>query len=129
MLWNENSCGGCSSVGRVPDCDSGCRGFEPHHSPHHFPSVHRIKNALSISRRFFAFMVLMGYVAILNFDGRAELSEVIRGAQHFDAGDVVLSFCGHFGEFEAFVIAAVGAWFDVVVDIAQPPVVSGEGEL
>jgi hypothetical protein len=25
--------GGCSSVGRVPDCDSGCRGFEPHQSP------------------------------------------------------------------------------------------------
>ena len=23
-----------SSVGRVPDCDSGCRGFEPHRSPH-----------------------------------------------------------------------------------------------
>src|SRR3546814_12888204 len=22
-----------SSVGRVPDCDSGCRGFEPHRSP------------------------------------------------------------------------------------------------
>jgi hypothetical protein len=27
--------GECSSVGRVPDCDSGCRGFEPHHSPHY----------------------------------------------------------------------------------------------
>ena len=27
------SCGDCSSVGRVPDCDSGCRGFEPHQSP------------------------------------------------------------------------------------------------
>jgi hypothetical protein len=25
--------GGRSSVGRVPDCDSGCRGFEPHRSP------------------------------------------------------------------------------------------------
>ena len=23
-------CGGYSSVGRVPDCDSGCRGFESH---------------------------------------------------------------------------------------------------
>jgi hypothetical protein len=28
--------GGCSSVGRVPDCDSGCRGFEPHQSPQEF---------------------------------------------------------------------------------------------
>ncbi len=27
--------GGCSSVGRVPDCDSGCRGFEPHQPPHY----------------------------------------------------------------------------------------------
>ena len=26
--------GGRSSVGRVPDCDSGCRGFEPHRPPH-----------------------------------------------------------------------------------------------
>ena len=25
--------GDCSSVGRAPDCDSGCRGFEPHQSP------------------------------------------------------------------------------------------------
>ena len=27
-------CGGCSSVGRVPDCDSGRRGFESHQPPH-----------------------------------------------------------------------------------------------
>ena len=26
-------CGGCSSVGRVQDCDSCCRGFEPHQPP------------------------------------------------------------------------------------------------
>ena len=26
--------GGCSSAGRAPDCDSGCRGFEPHQPPH-----------------------------------------------------------------------------------------------
>ena len=25
--------GGRSSVGRAPDCDSGCRGFEPHRPP------------------------------------------------------------------------------------------------
>jgi hypothetical protein len=25
--------GECSSVGRAPDCGSGCRGFEPRHSP------------------------------------------------------------------------------------------------
>ncbi len=27
-------CGGCSSVGRALDCDSGCRGFKSHQSPH-----------------------------------------------------------------------------------------------
>ena len=26
--------GGCSSVGRAPDCGSGCRGFESHLPPH-----------------------------------------------------------------------------------------------
>ena len=31
--------GGCSSVGRAPDCDSGCRGFKPHQSPHFSPLV------------------------------------------------------------------------------------------
>ena len=30
--------GGCSSVGRAPDCDSGCRGFKSHHPPHFFIS-------------------------------------------------------------------------------------------
>ena len=32
-LAAANSDGGCSSVGRAPDCDSGCRGFEPRHPP------------------------------------------------------------------------------------------------
>src|SRR5450759_740118 len=39
MAGSSISCfinGGCSSVGRVPDCDSGCRGFEPHQSPHFY---------------------------------------------------------------------------------------------
>ena len=26
--------GGCSSAGRAPDCDSGCRGFDPRQPPH-----------------------------------------------------------------------------------------------
>lgn len=30
--------GGCSSVGRVPGCGPGCRGFESHQSPHEFPT-------------------------------------------------------------------------------------------
>ena len=33
------SAGGCSSVGRVPDCDSGCRGFESRQPPHRFSSL------------------------------------------------------------------------------------------
>ena len=32
--WRARSLGGCSSAGRVPECDSGCRGFDPHQSPH-----------------------------------------------------------------------------------------------
>ena len=33
--YNPPLSGGCSSVGRVPDCDSGCRGFESHQPPQH----------------------------------------------------------------------------------------------
>ncbi len=36
---NEVCSGGCSSVGRAPDCDSGCRGFKPRQSPHFSPFV------------------------------------------------------------------------------------------
>ena len=27
---------GVAQLVRVPDCDSGCRGFEPHRPPHYF---------------------------------------------------------------------------------------------
>ena len=38
--------GGRSSVGRVPDCDSGRRGFESHRSPHFFrPGSYQKLNA------------------------------------------------------------------------------------
>ena len=33
--------GGCSSVGRVPDCDSGCRGFESRQPPQLKITAHR----------------------------------------------------------------------------------------
>src|SRR3546814_6758641 len=39
--------GGCSSVGRVPDCDSGCRGFESRQPPHQTALKSRIYAALS----------------------------------------------------------------------------------
>ena len=32
--YADRFCGGCSSVGRAPDCDSGGRGFDPHQPPH-----------------------------------------------------------------------------------------------
>jgi hypothetical protein len=31
--YNIDFYGGCSSAGRVQDCDSCCRGFEPHQPP------------------------------------------------------------------------------------------------
>ena len=36
LLSQKYACGGRSSVGRAPDCDSGGRGFKPHRPPH-FP--------------------------------------------------------------------------------------------
>ena len=33
IRYNRRLCGGCSSVGRVQDCDSCCRGFESHQPP------------------------------------------------------------------------------------------------
>src|SRR5271169_5794723 len=36
----RRSSGGCSSVGRVPDCDSGCRGFESRQPPQLFQARH-----------------------------------------------------------------------------------------
>lgn len=36
MLCN---CGGCSSIGRAPDCGSGRCGFESHLPPHFMPDI------------------------------------------------------------------------------------------
>ena len=33
-MHKSGAYGGRSSVGRVPDCDSGRRGFKPHRPPH-----------------------------------------------------------------------------------------------
>jgi hypothetical protein len=43
--------GGCSSVGRVQDCDSCCRGFEPHQPPHRI----REEGSIRKCRAFFVF--------------------------------------------------------------------------
>ena len=43
----DGSNGGCSSAGRVPDCDSGCRGFESHQPPHSSLIVDLSKSSLA----------------------------------------------------------------------------------
>ena len=40
--------GGRSSVGRAPDCDSGCRGFEPHRPPHFSKELEQILYHLAV---------------------------------------------------------------------------------
>jgi hypothetical protein len=45
--------GGCSSVGRAPDCDSGRRGFESHHPPHSHAGMLRAMSAVSCRRRLY----------------------------------------------------------------------------
>ena len=47
--------GGCSSVGRVPDCDSGCRGFESHLPPHSFQK--RSRSGAQAPSGFFLFRI------------------------------------------------------------------------
>ncbi len=42
--------GGRSSAGRAPDCDSGCRGFDPRRSPLGFSSVTLSWAASSVGR-------------------------------------------------------------------------------
>ena len=43
--------GGCSSAGRAPGCDPGCRGFEPRHSPHDAAGHRREPVACGVSGR------------------------------------------------------------------------------
>ena len=40
--------GGRSSVGRAPDCDSGCRGFKSHRPPHFFAEVVELVDTLDL---------------------------------------------------------------------------------
>ena len=49
--YNLRLYGGCSSVGRVQDCDSCCRGFEPHQPPQN--DSPEIENARCTSGHFF----------------------------------------------------------------------------
>ena len=39
---------GRSSVGRAPDCDSGCRGFKSHRPPHFFAEVVELVDTLDL---------------------------------------------------------------------------------
>ena len=45
----SSTSGGCSSVGRVPDCDSGCRGFESHQPPQEFSEIRRLDHSKRLS--------------------------------------------------------------------------------
>ena len=49
--------GGRSSVGRAPDCGSGCRGFEPRRSPHPLPSSLSLRSSPIIFSRFQVYAV------------------------------------------------------------------------
>jgi hypothetical protein len=40
--------GGRSSVGRAPDCDSGCRGFKSHRPPHFLAEVVELVDTLDL---------------------------------------------------------------------------------
>ena len=49
--------GGSSSVGRVPDCDSGCRGFEPRLPPHFFGGT--------VAKRVVLFLITNAAILVL----------------------------------------------------------------
>ena len=55
--------GGCSSVGRAPDCGSGCRGFDPRHPP----------------IRFFGSGALTIYAFVAQLDRATDFESVGRG--------------------------------------------------
>ncbi len=48
FIYCKHLSGGRSSVGRAPDCDSGCRGFEPHRPPHFFAGVVELVDTLDL---------------------------------------------------------------------------------
>ena len=56
--------GGCSSVGRVSDCDSDCRGFEPHQPPQINPCYYTL--------------------AILTFDEKESIAKVFSPTRQFN---------------------------------------------
>jgi hypothetical protein len=43
--------GGCSSIGRAPDCGSGCRGFDSHQPPQVNPYNRRIGSGYPAARK------------------------------------------------------------------------------
>ena len=77
--------GGCSSVGRVPDCDSGCRGFEPHQSP-------QIKTLVSLRLQgFFIFgAACRFYAAAHSWHASGEREGNLRGQDAFFSQAVLL---------------------------------------
>lgn len=75
--------GGRSSVGRAPDCDSGCRGFKPRRSPQFL----KIKRSLYAT--FFIFELKRAELGVLLFsrDGDDHIEAACR-----EVGVVGISF-------------------------------------
>ena len=48
FIYCKHLSGGRSSVGRAPDCDSGCRGFKSHRPPHFFAGVVELVDTLDL---------------------------------------------------------------------------------
>ena len=57
--------GGCSSVGRVQDCDSCCRGFESHQPPHKNQTLSLALIGWAFFFRLLVDILLAGYLNLV----------------------------------------------------------------
>src|SRR5690349_16459681 len=103
---NSRPDGGCSSVGRVPDCDSGCRGFESRQPPQfflfrsvaprapwHMISLRNVTLQRGAKRLLEAVNLTLfarQKVGITgpNGSGKSSLLALLRGELHAESGDV-----------------------------------------
>lgn len=67
--------GGRSSVGRAPDCESGCRGFNPRRSPHYTMVV--FVGLEPIPTRFVLLHLLMQRITLLRFNPRRSPHNIV----------------------------------------------------
>ena len=76
MLKFIKTYGDCSSVGRAPDCDSGCRGFEPHQSPHIKSLRDRSPEAFSYGLQVLRYRQTVGSEAPFDYNLRPSLGRL-----------------------------------------------------